>query len=140
MINTEYNYHTPLPRTLTPTQRIKESADVIIRDVGYIPFIGIIIGVPRIATGVFLKIIGGEGSLKADAGSSQIRYHGSKLTADGQANIIRGIFECLPGIGLATLCYWDATSNDRWFLYPGNRLDNSMKINPVRYMQERIRD
>lgn len=116
-------YYNPMPQNLTAVETMTYGADVIVRDIGYIPVIGIGVGVPRVITGIWQKIMGGEGGLQFSEGSERVHFSGSRQGADRVANIVRGCFECIPFANLTVLPIWDCLHSDnRWFLVPGYSL------------------
>lgn len=111
-------YYNPMPSELTAKQMMSYGADVVVRDIGYIPVVGISVGVPRLITGIWQKIMGGEGSLQFSAEDGKVYFRGSRQAGDGVANIVRGCFECIPLANLLVLPLWDYAHDDRWFLIP----------------------
>lgn len=113
-------YYSSMPRDFTVGDTVAYSADVIIRDIGYLPGIGAGVGVPRIIIGVWQKVMGGEGGLAFSEGDGRVHFNGSRQAADGVANIVRGCFECIPFANTIILPLWDGChTDDRWFLIPG---------------------
>jgi hypothetical protein len=112
-------YSIAMPNQLNFSQKLSYGIDLVIRDIGYFPIIGAFVGIPRIVIGIFQKVIGGEGSFSWNEGDGIIKFTGSRLAADGEANIIRGIFEtCCIGF---ILVGYDLLKDDRWILFPGWR-------------------
>ncbi|KIC70941.1 hypothetical protein DB44_FF00220 [Candidatus Protochlamydia amoebophila] len=50
-------YYKSMPENLTWTQKIEYTADVIVRDIGYVPILGLAVVILRIITGVAQKAI-----------------------------------------------------------------------------------
>lgn len=108
---------------LTSPQKALWYANTTYRVIGYIPIIGCIVGIPRIAYGAATLLsckmsLIPKGEMHWNEGDMTIRYSGNRAVANAHLNIYRGFFECV-GMGIVPFTY-DASMvsyhGDAWFL------------------------